>query len=987
MSSNSIRRRLLTSTFLAGAIASVAGVSYAADADVSEIVVTGSRIVRQDFVAISPVTTVGAENIQATGTLTVDTLLNELPQIVPGNTRTSNNAGGEDFATVDLRGLGPTRTLVLVNGERVPASSTTGVVDLNTIPASLISRVEVVTGGASAVYGSDAVAGVVNFILKDNFEGAELNVSYGSSFDGKQPEYEINGAIGGDFASGRGNLAAFASYYSRDKVGQGDFDFSRKSAAAFSDANDNYFVVDTYDEANKLLSGGGYLLFSGGSSTPAWGVIPGGQGFQNLATLLPSQFGAGTYDTNCDGVANTTPFNTGNLTFDPTGKLSPSQTSGACAVPSGRGDRQGIRGGSTRYNYAPDNYLITPAERINFTTILTYDITDDIKAKVNLNLVNTTQEVQLAPTPAGPGTEITVTPTPAMLAYIQSAHPDLYTAIQGRTNPAAPFKMYRRFNEVGTRNAFNENNAYHLLATVDGKLAGDWSWSVTASYGTSRFDSRGTNSVNSTALNQGLAGCQTAAGAPLGAAALPGCVTLDVFGEGTLNKAMVDFIRVNTFSSTDIEESRISGFVRGNAFELPAGPVAVVVGAEYRESSANFRVDNEQRTGNIKGFNATQDQSGTVDVGELYGEIAVPLLKDVFLAQSLGLEAGYRFSDYSSIGGTSTYKIGVTYDPISSLRFRGVYNKAVRAPNVFELFQAGDQGFPSYSDPCAASRNPSAATLAFCSAKAGGFNYAGFVQPNTQVQAFAFGNPDLLPESAETYTAGVVFQPESFPLGNLRASVDYYNIKITDAIGSLGAGFYISQCYTGQVLTSDACQRIVRDNATGNIVSVNTSRGNISEIETAGYDVQIDYTLDLDGLNLPGRLNINELFSYMDTYKVDGSEQVGFNNSGVGGASPEWKSVLSATYSLNDWQVFARWSYVPTMTAATFENELPAASFVDLSARWNVNDRLQLTGVIGNLMDERPPQITEGLFGQANTDVQLYRVLGRTFQVKARFRF
>lgn len=987
MSSNSIRRRLLASTVLAGAIASVAGVASAAESEVSEIVVTGSRIVRQDFVAISPVTTVGAENIQATGTLTVESLLNELPQIVPGNTRTSNNAGGEDFATVDLRGLGPGRTLVLVNGERVPASSTTGVVDLNTIPASLISRVEVVTGGASAVYGSDAVAGVVNFILKDNFEGGELNVSYGSSFDGKQPEYEINGAIGGDFASGRGNLAAFASYYSRDKVYQSEFDFSKKSAAVFGDANGNYFVVDTAAEANALLAAGGFLAASGGSSTPAWGVIPGGQGFQNLGTLLPLQFGAGTYDTNCDGVANTTAFNTGNLTFDPTGKLSPSQTSGACAVPSGRGDRVGIRGGSTRYNFAPDNYLITPAERINFTTILTYDITDDIKAKVNLNLVNSTQEVQLAPTPAGPGTEITVTPTPAMLAYIQTSHPDLYTAIQGRVTPTAPFKMYRRFNEVGTRNSFNENNAFYLLGTVDGKIAGDWSWSVTASYGTSRFDQRGTNSVNSTALSQGLAGCQTAAGVSLGASALPGCVTLDVFGEGTLTKPMVDFIRVNTFSSTDVEESRVSGFIRGNAFDLPAGPVAVVVGAEYRESSANFRVDNEQRTGNIKGFNATQDQSGTVDVGELYGEIAVPLLKDVFLAQSLGVEAGYRYSDYSTIGGTSTYKIGLNYAPISSVRIRGIYNKAVRAPNVFELFQAGDQGFPSYVDPCAASRNPSAATLAFCSAKAGGFNYAGYAQPNSQVQAFAFGNPDLLPEEAETYTAGIVFQPETFPLGNVKASVDYYNIKITDAISSLGATFYIGQCYTGQNLTSDACQRIVRDPASGNIISVNTSRGNINEIETSGYDVQVDYSLDLDSLNLPGRLNVNELFSYMETYTINGSEQVGFNNAGVGGASPEWKSVLSATYSLDDWQVFARWSYVPTMKAASFENDLPAASFIDVSARWNLNDRVQFTGVIGNLMDERPQQITEGIFGQANTDVQLYRVLGRTFQLKARLRF
>ena len=206
--------------------------STASSSDDEAIVVTGTRLVRQDFEAISPVTTVGAEQIQLTGTLNTEQLLNDLPQVVGGNTTTSNNTGGEDFSTVDLRGLGPNRTLVLVNGERVPASSTTGVVDINTIPAGLISRVEVVSGGASAVYGSDAMGGVVNFVLKDDYEGAELNATYGSELStGNVPQFDANLLVGGNFANGRGNMTFYADYYNRQGVFQSQYDYSRVSGA------------------------------------------------------------------------------------------------------------------------------------------------------------------------------------------------------------------------------------------------------------------------------------------------------------------------------------------------------------------------------------------------------------------------------------------------------------------------------------------------------------------------------------------------------------------------------------------------------------------------------------------------------------------------------------------------------------------------------------------------------------------------------------
>ncbi|NEX91478.1 TonB-dependent receptor [Caulobacter sp. 17J65-9] len=1025
MNKQTVRGRLLASTMICGAAfaAFAAAPAYAQDAEqstVDEVVVTGSRIVRQDFTEISPVTTVGQEQLEMTATLSVETLLNELPQVIPGNTRTSNNAGGEDFATIDLRGLGTNRTLVLVNGERVPASSTTGTVDINTIPASLIERIEVVTGGASAVYGSDAISGVVNFILKDDYEGAELRATYGSAWDGNAPEVEINGLFGGNFADGRGNLTAYAAYYNREKVSQSAYDFSRTSGAVCDDGSGNLSICDSAAEAQALISGGGFINSPGGSGTPAWGWITnnaigagpdkiygtaddtgnpfGGGAIGNnngpdglpgtaddtpvyanagMAFLLPGQFGAA--NTDCNSATAGVAVRSGNLSFNDSGQLTPRFTAGACGVP----DRAA---GSSRYNFAPDNYLIIPAERFNITTTGTYDITDDIRAKVMLSYVNSNSEVQLAPTPA---TGLSITLTPAMQTLIQANAPDLWTALQSRPNPLANFTMDRRTNEVGTRNGFTENNSFSMLTTIDGSFNDNWDWSVTASYGQNHVTSRGLNSVNKTALMQGLAGCQTSSGAPLGSAALPGCVPLDIFGPGTLTQPMVDFLKVNTFATTNVEEHRLAGYVRGDLMELPAGPIASVFGFEYRGTDAEFRVDNEQRTGNIFGFNAIQDQAGSVDVRELYTELSVPLLKDLDFADYFGLELGLRYSDYSSIGEVWTYKIGGEYAPVDWLRFRGVYNEATRAPSVFELFQAGDQGFPAFTDPCrSANAGLTPALKSYCQSQ--GVVYSpGFSANNSQVEAFAFGNPGLKPETAETLTLGAVFQPDWFPLGDFRATVDYYDIEIKDAVQSLGAQYWINQCYSSTTpgANAAACARVVRDPVTGQLDFVNTTRDNVGSYHTKGWDIQAEWSLDMEDVGMKGRLRLNELLSLIDSYKIGDTEYVGYTFASIGGALPEWKSAFSAYYMIGDWTLFGRWSYVPTMTSASFGNEQPEASYIDMSARWDMTDNFQVTAFVGNVFDEKAPQTTEGLFSQANTDPQVYRVLGRTFSISGKVRF
>ena len=950
------------------------------------IVVTGTRLVRQDFEAISPVTTVGAEQLELTATLTTDSLLNELPQIVPGNTRTSNNAGGYAYSTVDLRGLGVNRTLVLVNGERVPASSTLGGVDLNTIPASLISRIEVVTGGASAVYGSDALAGVINFVLKDDYEGGEVNIVYGSELEtGNAQEFEISGLIGGNFANGRGNMTAYASYYDREGISQGEYDYSRVSGGVCYDSVQGYFVCDSASEANAA-SFGVLPSIPGGSGTPPWGWITndGANPFDPAVLtgnpLTSAEFAS--YDHDCNPATPNVAYTGGNLSFSDTGALEPRNHTGACLVP----DRAA---GSSRYSYAPDNFLVIPAERIALTTSGHYDITDTVQLNLLINYTNSRTEVQLAPTPA---TGLTITLTDNMQSLISANHPDLWLALQSRPTPLAPFTVDRRTSEVGARNSLLESNNFYVLTGLEGTLGDNWDWNVSASYGQVMFNTRNLNSVNATALSQGLAGCQNfidgmGGDTPLGATALPGCVPLDIFGPGTLDATMQSFIRVDTFTDVHIEENRISGFVRGDLLELPAGPVASVFGFEYRDTFASQFNDNEQRTGNIFGFNAIQDQEGQIDVYELYSELAVPLVADAPFADYLGLELGYRRSNYSSIGDVDTYKIGGEWAPADWLRFRAVFNEATRAPSVFELFRAGDQGFPTYVDPCNDGLNNAACIAAPGAAGINPAVYPGFAQNNVQVQAFAFGNTNLGPETAETYTYGFVLQPDWFPTGDFRASVDYFDIEITDVIAALGANFFLGDCYVNGNVSS--CARIVRDPVDGQVTSVDTTVSNQGALATSGWDIQLEWSLPLG----PGQLTLNELYSILDAWTFNGTEFAGTSSAGIGSAFPDFKSVFSATYNVGDWTFFTRWTYTPEMDSSFLGGfgfgvpPVAEASYWDASVRWNVTESFTLTANVDNMFDDFPPQTPDGIFLQANTDVQVYRPLGRAFTISGRYRF
>jgi outer membrane receptor protein involved in Fe transport len=446
---------------------------------------------------------------------------------------------------------------------------------------------------------------------------------------------------------------------------------------------------------------------------------------------------------------------------------------------------------------------------------------------------------------------------------------------------------------------------------------------------------------------------------------------------------MADFLRVSTLSHTTVDEFRLTGFVRGNVIDLPAGPVAAVVGFEYRDTSSDLANDANQRAGNVAGFNAQQDQTGEIQVTEAFSEFSVPLIADQFLAQYLGLELGYRVSSYSTVGAVETYKIGGEFSPAEWLRFRVMFNEATRAPNVFELFQAGDQSFPGYFDPCTDGFGNEAACMAAPGAAAvNPAAYPGFEQPRAQVQTFAFGNLNLRPETAETTTYGVVLAPDWSILSDFRLSIDYYSVDITDVIAALDANFFLEDCYIN--LSVESCARIIRDGGTGEVVSIDTSRSNQASRATEGYDIQLEWSVPIG----PGRLTINELYSIIESWTINGFDVKGTTDGGS--SLPDSQSVFSATYAIGDWTFFGRWLYVPEMVSGQLSDfffiaPIPEASYIDAAVRWSATPHFTLTATVDNLLDEYPPQTADGIF-QAGSD-QVFRPLGRTFTLSGRYRF
>lgn len=1023
-------------TFKTALLAGAAMVAYSgvaanaqdtsSDDKVEKVTVTGSRIKQRDFTSVSPLATVSAKEISLTGTVNTEELINTLPQIIPGVTITSNNPSLNGFATADLRGLGPGRTLVLVNGRRANPSSASGLVDLNTIPATLIERIELISGGASAVYGADAVAGAINFILKDNYEGLTVGSSYSQAEDGVMPAWVADAILGGKFDGDRGSIQIALQYYNRQAVEASERDFSRYAGAVMINPAGTA-IFPSLNQAD--INNGNLPFFAGGSATSPWGSVTGGFSVANINTA--SGF-AGGLDNDCRA-ANGIQSTGGTLRFRTGGGIAPFQN---CIHPDTNGtpDADG-----DRYNFAPDNLLILGNERSNAVMFGKYDILPEglLTAFIDSTYTNSRTTQRLAATPAtGLTVKWDLDPTPGVVAvnpYV-TGQPQLlslgslqFGGIAGLDNRT--FVLNIRTTQVGNRFGEIETNAFGTTQGLRGTIPSlDWDWELFHNYSRNSSTIKNNNNIGKTAFTQLLNACNTTSLAPQlqPLSALPNCpfpynsapgssfvatpTTNNPLGVFALSQAMIDFVRVNSTDVITYERTIIGGSATGDVIDLwGEGAIGAAVGFEYRAEELDSRVDPFKAGGDIIGFNAQESIKGSYDVYELFGEANVPLITGETLFEKLELVGGYRKSNYSTGAGiTETWKYGGEWSPFEWMTFRAVENHAVRAPTAFEQFRAGDQNFPAYADPCAttayvgmtpaqvAARNAQCTTWFTASAPPVVFTPGGIAQPNTQVQAFLFGNANLSPEIADTFTYGVVFNPEWWPVGRLGLSVDRYEIEIDNQIGQRSITQILNGCITelaGGAVPPFApgtfCSVVSRDPAAsvaGSIGSINQSLANFTGVsEYSGIDVNLRWSLDLDDtLGLPGTFGVASLYSWVD--ESDGS--VGQFVGSIGGIIAEHKAATSFTYDLEDWSFLLRWNYMSAVDDAVFGAErIDAYNMYDFGGRWSMTDDLEFSFGMDNIFDKQPP-IWAGAIGngQFNTDGSTYEQIGRQYRLGLRWK-
>jgi len=984
----STRSGLLCASALAAVLGLHAAPAAAQDTEVSEVVITGSRIARQDYVSESPIVTIGQERITQAGMVTVENALNQLPQFVASNgagTNTTNFVTTPGQAYANLRGLGPTRTLVLVDGRRMVAGNPNAVVDLNTIPTFLVESVETITGGASAVYGSDAIAGVVNFKLKKNFEGLVIDAQLGSTDENDAGQQSFSIGYGRNFAGGRGNISAGLSYDRREGLVASDRDW----------AAIGYSVLTTG------------LVPSGAATIPDGRFDPSSNA--GGAANLPSQAAMDAVFAKY-GYAPGSVARGANLSFNADGTLFSTSP-----VRNYRGDRMpGFDPSSYTFNSADYRYLNLPLDRWSLYAAGHYDLEGGVQLYGTASYTTYDVSRQLGPASASdgafPGPDIVV---PVTNPYIPQ---DLRTLLASRANPDAPFYPRRAFSEVGGRLSDNTYETFQLVGGLRGDIGfKDWKWDVYASYGEMNHTEDQHGNVSRAAMRE-------LTFAPDGGQSI--CGGFNIFGGGKVSPGCAAYISRDVTNDTKIQQTVVEGFVTGSIFDLPAGPVKFSAGAQYRKDEFDYSPDPLLQGPDLVGFNPAVPVNGEISSKEIYGELLVPLLADLPAVHSLELSLGGRIADYNTTGTINAYKADLAWRPVPTLLVRGGYQRAVRAPNIAELYSPQSLGFSGIGtpglattagDPCdvrSSFRNgPNAgAVRALCLAQGvpGGI-VDTYQQPSTQVEILGGGNPDLSEEKSDSFTLGLVWTPgfdQPF-LRRFSLSIDYYDIDLKDVIGTLSVQTIVGECFNtgGANPTFDNgnfyCQQFSRI-PSGAITGVLTTQVNLAAWKTSGVDAQIDWGFDLADLGLSdsfGQFDLNLVVSKLKDFKKQARPGADFlQNAGTisgelsGGAYPEWKSALSATYSVGPARLTFLWRHIDGMTdfrsvpvySPTAVNT-PKYDLFDLVGSWRFDERVTVRAGVNNLGDKDPPFYTS--YSNSNTDPSTYDVLGRRFFVGLTARF
>lgn len=960
----------------------IGGVAQAQD-QLEEVVVTGSRIARRDFSAASPIMTVDAERFQNSSTLSVDSVLNQLPQFVPAGSQFTNtdvepsafNSPG--ISSVNLRGLGANRNLVLVNGRRPQPANATLVVDVNTIPSSAIASVEVITGGASAVYGADAISGVVNFRLRDDFQGLDLDIQSGTTAEGDGQESSVSVLFGADLGSGRGNVMLGGSMMRREAV---------------YERNRDWKVAGWLDPGTT-----GSSTLRQTAYNPPTNNAPSQAAFESVFGVP-----AGT-----PGVLNNYYVGDGDIF----------QAQGALGYDGPLGLERKIL--STNGDLVENNtnlYLSSPLDRYSAFGHATYDVSDNVSAFFtgNFSAVEVSSVLDYAPAitfwsariPRGPEYPVS---------------PELATLLDSRPNPGAPWELERWLDFIGPRGSENTTTVYQLQTGFEGSLPGrDWTWEA--------FVAHGQTNVN-TYLNSGFASLQRYLdvvqapnygegfqqdGAVLGFRHT--CTTgLPILETFTPSEDCVDAIEGRMKAYTQLDQSIMEANLQGGLIDMPSGELRFAAGVSYRENDFWYEPDTLADAESVLdgpiGIFPSNNTAGTTDVAEIYGELLVPVVS------RLNIELGYRHSDYNTAGGQDTYKALFDWAPVDAVRLRGGRQIANRAPNTAELFTGPSLAVESFpgADPCLSitanswgnlPSNPDRAEVqALCSALIGNPTSDFDLDPDNYVGPFGFfqleiaqiaGNADLLPEEAETYTFGVVFQRD-----NWDASVDYYSVDISNAISPINALTVYEKCFNADGVSNPSyslndpggfCQLIDRFPADGSRAQVRTPYYNLGALETSGVDAQVNWRGE--------RFYVNALVNYLHSFKEQGEEDappIEYAGTLGAGGQFDYRLFTTAGYNLSSVNLGVRWRYLPEIESAgyaldpeTLIEPVESYSVFDFFGNWAIRDDLLLRFGIDNLFNEEPnvvgynPGVNNA---RGSTNAGYYDTLGRRMYLGLKISF
>ena len=957
----SFRRHLLTTSLLVGSVglasplvaqttdtpvqtaaqpATPDNTAGAVGPEAADIIVTGSRIARPDLEASSPVAVITGDALKATNAVNVENLLQQNPQFGASSTRSSNNPG-DGSATVELRELGSNRNLVLVDGKRLPAYDTSGAVDINTISPALIKRVDVLTGGASAVYGSDAISGVVNFILDDRFVGLRTDAS--SQITRYSDGATYNASVTGGVKLGdRGNFVISG-------------DYSKRKGVKYGARPHNDTALDSSD-----------LVSSGGSTN----------GVPTIFDLADSS----------------------QVQVQPDGTLSP--------------DLQ-------LYNFTPVNYAQLPFERYSAIALARYEVADGVELYGRGMYSHIKTMTTLAPT-ATAGFTFNLDPTNPFLTPDEVATffgPGASIITPDTADPNDPTSrvgnstvgIRRRIIETGGRVELHRTEQWQFVGGVRGTVGSSYKYDIFAQYAQVKKHEVLENDLSYTALQQALDVVQGPNGPQCfdANARAAGCVPLNVFTTGTIPQNQLAYVLRNA-----LQDTKSTQFVAGANFggdltflqsPFADAPAAFSIGAEYRREKATTSVDANYASGDLIYYGQGQNIAGKYNVKEAYAELKAPLVRDKPFIYALNVEGSFRYSHYSTAGTVYTYSGGGDYSPVEGVKFRGIYERAVRAPSIYELFSPVVAGTGSLSaDPCAGPNvSPTSTIGQIClsqgapSVGASATNPNGIAQPiSGQINVFTGGNPNLQAEKADTYTVGLVVNPPR--MRALTFSVDYFNINIANAIDTVPPFITINQCFNvDQNPTSASCSGIHRNTLTGSLsgntqFGVPQQLGNVASIKTDGIDVSVGY-----------RGGIKEDFNYALSFagswtrhyqkQSDPTAPVIECAGRFGSACniepiAKWKHVFDVNLGYRNFNLLSRWRYFGPVKQDVgtdiLKSRIPSFTYIDEMLNVDINKQFSFRLGVQNLFDKKSPIVGDTVgndYIAGSTFPNTYDVLGRTY--------